>query len=124
MHRILTIHILAPHCGDVAVSLPRCACVSLRNPTPSSSRTHTNIELDELMIFNEAIPMDDIVEAATGRQGTEMIADVYSDGLMHWYRLNENEGAEIFDEVEPELKGVIVDVLGDQVYRAESGVAP
>jgi len=81
-------------------------------------------ELDELMIFNEAIPMDDIVEAATGRQGTEMIADVYSDGLMHWYRLNENEGAEIFDEVEPELKGVIVDVLGDQVYRAESGVAP
>lgn len=68
--------------------------------------------------------MDDIVEAATGRQGTEMIADVYSDGLMHWYRLNENEGAEIFDEVEPELKGVIVDVLGDQVYRAESGVAP
>lgn len=81
-------------------------------------------ELDELMIFNEALPEDAIIEASAGRASTESVAADYSDGLMHWYRLNENDGAQVFDEVERELPGFIVDVLGDQVYRAESGVPP
>jgi len=82
-------------------------------------------ELDEMMLFNCAIPDDEIVAAASGRGATVAMANENRDCLMHWYRFNEKDAADIVDEIEGELHGIIVDILGDQVFRAETdGILP
>ena len=82
-------------------------------------------EIDETMLFNCAIPEEEIRAASAGRAATLAMAEDNRDCLMHWYRFNERDAADVIDEIEGDLHGIIVDVLGDQVYRAEtSGSLP
>merc|ERR1711907_769054 len=69
--------------------------------------------------------LDEMIAAASGRGATVAMANENRDCLMHWYRFNEKDAADIVDEIEGELHGIIVDILGDQVFRAETdGILP
>jgi len=82
-------------------------------------------EMDEAMIYNCALPDSVVQIMAQGRRGTESVAAQYASCLMHWYRFNENGGEIVYNEIEESLSGIIVDPLGDQVFRAEgSGSLP
>jgi hypothetical protein len=81
-------------------------------------------ELDETQLFSCPLDSDDIELASTGRSGTLAVTEANRDCLMHWFRYNSNSGGEVKNEVDGERSGIIIDVLGDQVYRAESTSLP
>ena len=81
-------------------------------------------ELDEALIYDCALPADDILSAAAGRAATVDVANENRDCLMHWFRFNEDTGATVLNEGRFDgLEGYIVDPLGNQVYR-ENSVLP
>ena len=56
-------------------------------------------EIDETMLFNCAIPEEEIRAASAGRAATLAMAEDNRDCLMHWYRFNERDAADVIDEI-------------------------
>lgn len=80
-------------------------------------------ELDEAMIFDCALPEDEIAAASAGRAATVSLAESNADCLMHWFRFNEDSGAVVRnDGAFGDIVGYVVDPLGNQVFRESSQI--
>ena len=81
-------------------------------------------ELDETQLYNCALDEEAIKAAAAGRAGTIAVTEANKDCLMHWFRYNSNTGNTVENEIDIDRNGVIIDILGDQVFRADSSSLP